>query len=298
MQGPISNGWTIKFYGSAWNWADGPSSVGSGQDIQGVACHEFGHALGLGHSNTGSATMYAYASGTSDRSIESDDIAGVKAIYGARNDTLMPQIDDITGSFTPGGTIFITGENFTTSGNRVWLNRNVFDQGFTGGEPLKVSNLASTQGGTKMTVALPASGWETGGGVHVQSSASSNYALSESHPAEASGAGIDTVLLTLSTQIPQPGSVATVNVSDPGHGLAPFIVHWSNNLNGTVINNQPFNIGAPQGIIGVGNLNILGNKSFSKQVPLGAGGRTVYLEVQVDWGGLTWDSNPMTVWIQ
>jgi hypothetical protein len=298
MQGPISNGWTIKFYGAAWNWADGPSSVGSGQDIQGVACHELGHALGLGHSNTGSATMYPYASGTSDRSIEGDDIAGVKAIYGSMNTTLMPKIDDITGTFTPGGTINITGENFTASGNRLWLNRNVLDQGFTGGEPLKISNLNSTQGGTKMAVTLPATGWETGGELHVQSSSNSNYSLSESHPAESTGLAIDSILLTLSTQIPQPGSYVDVMISDPGHGNEPYIVHWANTLTGTIINNQPFQIGAPVGMIGAGTLNVLGNRVFTKRVPPAASGWTVFLEVQVDSGGLTFDSNPMTVWIQ
>lgn len=300
MQGPISNGWTIKFYGSAWNWHDGPSSIGSGMDIQGVACHELGHALGLGHSNSSSSTMYAYASsnGTPDRSIEADDIAGIKAVYGSMNTSSMPKIDDITGTFAPGGTINITGENFTATGNRLWLNRSVLDQGYTGGEPLKVSNLSSTQGGTNMSVTLPASGWETGGEIHVQSSANSNYALSESHPAESSGLAIDTISLNLSTQIPQAGAYITVTIADPPHPAAPFIVHWSNTLAGTVINNQPFQIGQPQGVAGFGNLNILGNKTFSKRVPPAASGRTVYVEVQVDYGGLTFDSNVITVWIQ
>ena len=80
------SGWRIRFCDNAWVWRDGPGSDGS-QDIQGIQCHEYGHALGLGHSAVSSATMYAYSSGSgaSARSIEADDINGVKAIYGTKS---------------------------------------------------------------------------------------------------------------------------------------------------------------------------------------------------------------------
>ncbi len=64
-------------WNTRWNWALDPSQ---GIDVVGVAAHEFGHALGLGHSNVGSATMWpSYISGA--RTLDADDIAGVRTLY-------------------------------------------------------------------------------------------------------------------------------------------------------------------------------------------------------------------------
>src|SRR5690606_35595408 len=47
-----------------------------------IATHEIGHNLGLDHSNHQDATMfYAYSGGTGSRTLASDDIAGVCALY-------------------------------------------------------------------------------------------------------------------------------------------------------------------------------------------------------------------------
>src|SRR6185295_18487 len=80
---PISNGWRITFC-DEWTWDDGPGSISNRWDIQGVTTHEYGHALGLDHSGDGAATMFPSGSPgqTTLRSIETDDIAGVKCIYG------------------------------------------------------------------------------------------------------------------------------------------------------------------------------------------------------------------------
>jgi len=56
----------------------------TGIDLATVAGHEFGHALGLAHSNITGALMYAYYGGA-HRQLESDDIAGIQTIYGARS---------------------------------------------------------------------------------------------------------------------------------------------------------------------------------------------------------------------
>lgn len=71
-----------------WNWTTGsPTQV----DLQSVALHEFGHALGLNHSGDGSAVMYAsYPSGSQRRQPTTDDIAGLTAIYGGESPTATP----------------------------------------------------------------------------------------------------------------------------------------------------------------------------------------------------------------
>lgn len=63
-----------------WGWTTG-SPIGV--DLQSVALHEFGHALGLNHSAQGSAVMYAsYSNGSNKRTPTQDDIDGELAIYG------------------------------------------------------------------------------------------------------------------------------------------------------------------------------------------------------------------------
>jgi hypothetical protein len=64
-----------------WDWTTSTSGVQT--DLQSVATHEFGHALGLGHSSNQAAVMYAaYQAGSLKRSLHSDDVNGVLAIYG------------------------------------------------------------------------------------------------------------------------------------------------------------------------------------------------------------------------
>jgi hypothetical protein len=58
-------------------------NIGATYDLFTVAAHEFGHALGLYHSSTVAAVMYANYTGQKSN-LNSDDVAGIQAIYGAR----------------------------------------------------------------------------------------------------------------------------------------------------------------------------------------------------------------------
>lgn len=281
---PINDGWRIRFYGDAWNWQDGPSSVSSGIDIQGVACHELGHSVGLGHSTAGgSPTMGAYISGTGtgQRSLASDDINGLKSIYATKLST-MPYIDNVSVS---GNNVTITGGGFSSSSNRVWLMSDLLDGGNSGGAHATVENVSSN--GTSMTFALPATGWEDGC-IAVKRTTGSTYGdLSESHPFDASGGGggggNDTASLTATTFTPAAGSGITFSWSSAPANAAYRVVY-------SFVDNSPF-FTTFNGLVGTGTNTAWGTGSLYRVVPNGASGRTVFMEAQFYSSGQVFDSN-------
>ncbi len=61
-------------------------SVGGGTDLYSVALHEIGHSIGMDHSTTSSAVMFStYSSGTVYSDLTSDDINGIRTLYGYRS---------------------------------------------------------------------------------------------------------------------------------------------------------------------------------------------------------------------
>ena len=73
----------IVFWDGGFQFFTGSTGCSNGFYIEYIAAHEFGHALGLGHSTVASATMYPSVStcATGNRTLDPDDIAGVEALY-------------------------------------------------------------------------------------------------------------------------------------------------------------------------------------------------------------------------
>ena len=218
---PGSSGTTLAYQtgGSAWHiryyethtWHDGPGNIGGGYDIQGVATHEVGHALGLGHSTSGAATMWPSSNygGEEERSIASDDIAGLQAIYGVAAAT-KPALTGADGTFEPGSVLTLTGTNFSTANNKVW---------FTGADGsqtiLKVDGVPSIDGGTRIDVVIPVGAAK--GDVLVQRNQVGNAALSNAWPLNLITGGGDPPLITGLSQTSGPNAGYTpINIFGVG----------------------------------------------------------------------------------
>jgi len=178
---PISDGWRIRFC-DEWNWDDGPGTISNRWDIQGVMCHEYGHALGLGHSTVNGATMFPSGSPgqTSIRSIATDDTNGIVCVYGTASVT-KPHID-ATVANPGGGTLTIYGTNFSASNNEVWFTNSAITA--TGVDPIvKVTGVSSN--GTDMTVFMPVGAGP--GDVMVKKPGSGGSVLSNAFPTDLVG---------------------------------------------------------------------------------------------------------------
>ena len=241
---PISNGWRIRFCDNH-SWVDGPAGIGGGVfDLQGIMTHEYGHALGLGHSGVGNAPMWPSGGPgqTSLRSIESDDRAGLQCIYGASSG-IRPTI---TGVSYSGGNITIDGTGFDSgASNEVWFtNGNVTS---TGGDPrVRVLNVPSTNGGTRITIAIPANAGM--GEVAVKNSGGQNTDLSNTFPVTLdrplfgesvffNGSGSNPTCFQ-STSLPQLGQPFNLTVDASGHpggaGFTGVLVYSGSSLLPTV----------------------------------------------------------------
>ncbi len=181
---PAFDGWRIRFC-DEWDWDDGPGAAAFGTvDLQGVMTHEYGHALGLGHSTVPGATMTPATGGTATslRSIAADDIAGIQCVYGVA-DPAKPTIT-ATVADTGAGTITIYGTNFGATDNEVWFTNAA--PSAPGGDPkVTVTGLASMSGGTVLPLAIPAGAGP--GDVLVNVSGTGGETLSNAYPTDLAG---------------------------------------------------------------------------------------------------------------
>lgn len=105
----------------AWN-------INSTYDIQTVAIHEIGHALGLDHSTITSAVMYSGYNGVKQY-LTSDDVSGIRSIYGPRQqdgfDASSSNYDpwhatNLSGYVTSTGKVSLGGLDITTADDADW----------------------------------------------------------------------------------------------------------------------------------------------------------------------------------
>ncbi|MEX1023976.1 MAG: matrixin family metalloprotease [Planctomycetota bacterium] len=218
VETPISNGWRMRFC-EDWIWQDGPGGPGFGNniDIQAVATHEYGHSLGLGHSNVSGATMYpSIQTATGARTIATDDINGVRAIYGlaAAN---KPSVSNVAVS---GSQVTVTGSGFSATNNEVWFTN--AGSSSTGSDArVIVTNVSSTGGGTQIVVNAPAGAGS--GDLLVKRSGTGNSALSNAVGVDlGTGSGgtfsVDAIS-PASIDALIPGTDRTITVT--GSGFAP-----------------------------------------------------------------------------
>ena len=102
---PPTNGGTVAgdiIFNSTAGWAVG----GIGVDLETVALHEFGHAVGLGDQSSDPNSVMYYEYDGPKTALDSDDIAGIQSIYGA------PQYDAFNTGL-PHNTTPLTATNIT-----------------------------------------------------------------------------------------------------------------------------------------------------------------------------------------
>jgi hypothetical protein len=129
-------------------------NIGATYDLFTVAMHEFGHALGLGHSTSGLAVMYpTYQSARSG--LNCDDISGIRSIYSSGN----PRTPDAYyGGSTPNNS-FATAANITSSINPIALTGVVNNLNISSTSVVEYYTFTAPAGSaSSMTISVQSSG--------------------------------------------------------------------------------------------------------------------------------------------
>jgi hypothetical protein len=123
----------IVFWDGAFKFFAGSTGCSGGLYVEDVSAHEFGHALGLGHSTVSGATMapsLRYCS-TGARSLSEDDLQGVEALYPYASSNTSPSVyissPSAGASFSEGASLSFSGSASDTEdgdlGSRlVWVS--------------------------------------------------------------------------------------------------------------------------------------------------------------------------------
>src|SRR5262249_31796765 len=112
------------FFNTTQSW----QTNGTAYDLMTVAIHEFGHALGMGHSAITKAVMYATYS-AAKQALTPDDSAGIQSSYGARSpdsfdasasNNSSKSATDITSYVDSSGQVSVAGLDVTTGSDVDW----------------------------------------------------------------------------------------------------------------------------------------------------------------------------------
>lgn len=116
----------------------------SGTNLFQVAVHEFGHSLGLGHSNNPDAIMAAiYRGYVPNAELREDDIAGIQALYGANSG--VPEVEGTEGPKARGSCVanFVAAAQTHTAGSYIFNDTHAFLVDLFGlvSEPKPIANI-------------------------------------------------------------------------------------------------------------------------------------------------------------